>query len=60
MTKNKSNAMWGGRFASGQDTLMEALNASIEFDQRLATQDIDGSIAHALMLGQTEIITELD
>lgn len=60
MTKNKSNAMWGGRFASGQDTLMEALNASIEFDQRLATQDIDGSIAHALMLGQTEIITEHD
>lgn len=60
MTKNKSNAMWGGRFASGQDTLMEALNASIEFDQRLAIQDIDGSIAHALMLGQTEIITEHD
>ena len=60
MTKNKSNAMWGGRFASGQDTLMETLNASIEFDQRLATQDIDGSIAHALMLGQTEIITEHD
>ena len=58
MTKNKSNAMWGGRFASGQDTLMETLNASIEFDQRLATQDIDGSIAHALMLGKTEIITE--
>ena len=60
MAKNKSNAMWGGRFASGQDTLMETLNASIEFDQRLATQDIDGSIAHALMLGQTGIITEHD
>ena len=60
MAKNKSNAMWGGRFASGQDTLMETLNASIEFDQRLATQDIDGSIAHALMLGKTEIITEQD
>ena len=44
----------------GQDTLMETLNASIEFDQRLATQDIDGSIAHALMLGQTGIITEHD
>ena len=60
MAKNKSNAMWGGRFVSGQDTLMETLNASIDFDKRLAIQDIAGSKAHALMLGETGIITKDD
>ena len=34
------NKMWGGRFASGQDDLMEEINASIDFDKRLAEQDI--------------------
>lgn len=60
MIKKKSNAMWGGRFASGQGTLMEAINASIEFDKRLSIQDIRGSIAHASMLGKTNIITKQD
>ena len=60
MAKNKSNAMWGGRFVSGQDTLMETLNASIDFDKRLAIQDIAGSKAHAVMLGETGIITKDD
>ena len=33
--KTSSNAMWGGRFASGPDAVMEAINASIDFDRRL-------------------------
>ena len=33
--KNSSNAMWGGRFASGPDAIMESINASIDFDKML-------------------------
>ncbi|WP_406735911.1 argininosuccinate lyase [Thioclava sp. GXIMD4215] len=55
-----SNAMWGGRFAAGPDAIMEAINASIGFDQRLAAQDIRGSRAHAAMLAAQGIITDSD
>jgi len=57
---NSSNAMWGGRFAAGPDAIMEAINASIGYDKRLARQDIDGSRAHAAMLGTTGILTNKD
>ncbi|WP_417261257.1 argininosuccinate lyase [Celeribacter sp.] len=60
MTDKKSNAMWGGRFAAGPDAIMEAINASIDFDKRLASQDIAGSRAHALMLSKQGIITDTD
>ncbi|MCU0911202.1 MAG: argininosuccinate lyase, partial [Rhodobacteraceae bacterium] len=50
MTDKTRNAMWGGRFAAGPDAIMEAINASIGFDRRLAPQDIRGSQAHAAML----------
>ena len=60
MTKTTQNAMWGGRFAAGPDAIMEAINASISFDQRLAAQDIAGSRAHAAMLAATGIITDSD
>ena len=59
MTKS-SNQMWGGRFAAGPDAIMEAINASISFDQRLAAQDIAGSRAHAAMLAATGILTNKD
>ncbi len=59
MTKT-SNAMWGGRFAAGPDAIMEAINASISFDKRLARQDIAGSRAHAAMLAATGILTNKD
>jgi argininosuccinate lyase len=57
---NSSNAMWGGRFANGPDALMESINASIDFDKRMAVQDIAGSIAHATMLAKQNIITASD
>ena len=60
MTKKTSNTMWGGRFAAGPDTIMEAINASIGFDQRMASQDIEGSRAHAAMLAATGIVTDSD
>jgi argininosuccinate lyase len=60
MTDATSNAMWGGRFASGPDAIMEAINASIGFDQRMAKQDIEGSRAHAAMLAQQGIVSVTD
>ena len=50
--------LWAGRFNQPTDAFVEAFTASVEFDQRLATQDIRGSIAHATMLAKQGIITE--
>ena len=58
--KKASNAMWGGRFASGPSAVMEAINASIGFDQKLYAQDIAGSIAHSEMLAEKGIISAAD
>ncbi len=60
MTTSNSNAMWGGRFAAGPDAVMEAINASVGFDRRLAAQDIAGSRAHAAMLAATGVISDKD
>ena len=60
MSKSTSNQMWGGRFAAGPDAIMEAINASIGFDKRLAAQDIAGSRAHAAMLAAQGIINHSD
>jgi argininosuccinate lyase len=60
MTDKTSNAMWGGRFAAGPDAIMEAINASIGFDRRLASQDIRGSVAHVRMLQETGIVGAQD
>jgi len=59
MTDN-ANSMWGGRFAAGPDAIMEAINASIGYDRRLAPQDITGSRAHAAMLAACGIISDTD
>jgi argininosuccinate lyase len=55
-----SNKMWGGRFAEGPDAIMEAINASIGFDRRLARQDVEGSRAHAAMLAAQGIVEASD
>ncbi len=52
--------MWGGRFSARPDQVMEAINASIDVDKRLAEQDIAGSKAHAAMLAITGVITAAD
>jgi len=54
------NTLWGGRFAAGPSAIMEKINASIDFDRKLARQDIAGSKAHAAMLGAQGIITAED
>jgi argininosuccinate lyase len=51
-----SNRMWGGRYESGPDAIMEEINASIDFDKTLWRQDIAGSRAHVAMLGKQGIV----
>ncbi|MBV9955863.1 MAG: argininosuccinate lyase, partial [Pseudolabrys sp.] len=55
-----SNKMWGGRFSSGPDAIMEEINASIAFDRHLYRQDIAASKAHAAMLAKQQFITAAD
>jgi argininosuccinate lyase len=55
-----SNRMWGGRFSGGPGDIMEEINASVDFDKRLAPQDIRGSLAHAAMLGAAGILSPED
>jgi argininosuccinate lyase len=50
--------MWGGRFDSQPSNLMQEINQSITFDQKLYKQDIRGSIAHAKMLEKIKILTK--
>ena len=49
--------LWGGRFKSGTDKNAYDFNASISFDSRMYREDIEGSIAHATMLGEQKIIS---
>ncbi len=58
--KTGASTIWGGRFSSGPSSLMEAINASIDFDRRLYAEDIAGSIAHCNMLVRQGIIGEAD
>ena len=60
MSKKSSNKMWGGRFSTGPDAIMEAINASIDFDKRLGPEDVESSLAHADMLGATGILNVSD
>ena len=55
-----SNKMWGGRFGSQPDAIMEEINASIDFDKRLWAQDIKGSLAHLDMLEAQGIVPAQD
>ncbi len=58
MSEKDKGPLWGGRFGSTPAEAFERLNASIPFDIRLAPYDIQGSIAHARMLGQKRIVSE--
>ncbi len=50
--------LWGGRFTKATDQMVYEFNASIQFDQRLLAQDIEGSIAHVKMLAKQRILTQ--
>jgi argininosuccinate lyase len=52
--------LWGGRFEKNTDKSVDDFNSSIRFDSRMYRQDIQGSIAHATMLGKCSIIPRAD
>ena len=52
--------LWGGRFTKETDQLVYNFNASISFDQKFFKEDIEGSIAHVVMLEKQGILTEAE
>lgn len=52
--------MWGGRFEEAGDQLVNQFNESISFDQEMAQEDIEGSLAHVKMLKETQILSADD
>jgi argininosuccinate lyase len=59
MSKTKdTNQAWGGRFTEATDAFVARFTASVNFDQRLARHDIQGSIAHATMLSKANVLTK--
>jgi len=58
MTNINTEKLSSARFAEATDAFVEVFTASVDFDQRMAAQDIEGSIAHATMLAHCGILTE--
>ena len=58
LDKQKNNKIWGGRFSTSPSELMEEFNSSIQFDQILYIEDIEGSIVHSEMLSKQNIISK--
>ncbi len=58
MSQETPKALWGGRFSESTDAFVQAFTASVSFDQRMAAEDIRGSIAHATMLTEQGILTK--
>ena len=60
MTTVNSEKLSSARFAQATDAFVEVFTASVDFDKRMAQQDIEGSIAHAKMLTHCGILTEAE
>ena len=60
MNENKHHALWGGRFEGGVDAFTQRFGASLPFDKRMWREDIEGSVAHAHMLGAQGILSDED
>jgi argininosuccinate lyase len=59
MTKEKDTSkLWGGRFNEPTDAFVQRFTASVTFDQRMAAEDIAGSLAHARMLRSVGVLSE--
>ena len=56
----ENDKLWGGRFEKSTDEMINAFQASIDFDKRMYREDIEGSIAHAKMLSAQKIISNED
>ncbi|WGL15140.1 argininosuccinate lyase [Microbulbifer bruguierae] len=55
--QNPAAKLWGGRFSEATDAFVERFTASVMFDQRMALEDIQGSLAHAQMLSEVGVLT---
>ncbi|MCX7084108.1 MAG: argininosuccinate lyase [Methylococcales bacterium] len=60
MTTVNSEKLSSARFAQATDAFVEVFTASVDFDKRMADQDIQGSIAHATMLAKCDILTDAE
>ena len=58
MSQNNTSKPWSGRFTEPTDTFVERFTSSVDFDQRMYRQDIQGSIAHATMLASIGVLTQ--
>ena len=58
--KSKKNHLWGGRFNEPTDKFVKIFGASVTFDKVLALYDIEGSIAHATMLCEVNVLTSAE
>ncbi|HXI38213.1 MAG TPA: argininosuccinate lyase [Burkholderiales bacterium] len=56
----KKNKLWSGRFSQAVNPAVKRFTASVAFDRRLALQDIQGSLAHARMLGARRVLSRRD
>jgi argininosuccinate lyase len=57
MSKEQDTSkLWGGRFSEATDAFVQRFTASVQFDQRMAAQDINGSLAHATMLCRVGVL----
>ena len=56
-TNQPANQQWGGRFSEATDAFVARFTASVDFDQRMFRQDIQGSVAHAKMLAAVGVLT---
>lgn len=59
-SNQEKDKLWGGRFTEPTDAFVEKFTASVEFDQRMAMQDIAGSRVHAKMLTKVGVLTQQD
>ena len=57
---SETNHLWGGRFNEPTDEFVKIFGASVSFDKALALYDIEGSIAHATMLNEVEVLTDFE
>lgn len=57
MSDKHTNQSWGGRFSEATDAFVARFTASVSFDQRMALQDIRGSLAHAKMLTEAGVLS---
>ena len=55
--KPDTSKLWGGRFTEATDSFVQRFTASVQFDQRMAAQDIQGSLAHAAMLNEIGVLS---